>query len=147
MSAAQSPAARITASRAFRAVAEAVVPEAARLDDAGWAELAGLVAHALDRRPPAVRRQLRAFLGLLDAAACLRFGRRLHRLDPDRRARLLRAVQDAPLLLVRRGMWGLRTLVLLGYYGRPAAAAEIGYRADPRGWAARGRPDVRSEAP
>jgi hypothetical protein len=34
-------------------------------------------------------------------------------------------------------MWGLRTLFLLGYYSRPAAAREIGYRADPRGWDAR----------
>src|SRR2546422_3095313 len=52
---------------------------------------------------------------------------------------LFRSIERAPLLLMRRGLWGLRTLAFMGYYGRPAAAREIGYRADPRGW------DVRSE--
>ena len=42
----------------------------------------------------------------------------------------LRASSTLPLLLLRRGFWGLRTLVFLGYYARPEAAAEIGYRAD-----------------
>jgi hypothetical protein len=35
-------------------------------------------------------------------------------------------------------MWGLRTLILMGYYARPAAAAEVGGSAHRRGWAARG---------
>ena len=43
-------------------------------------------------------------------------------------------MQDAPLLLLRRGFWGLRTLIFMGYYGRDAARDAIGYRADPRGW-------------
>jgi hypothetical protein len=43
-------------------------------------------------------------------------------------------LETARLVLVRRGFWGLRTLILMGYYGRPAAAAAIGYRADPQGW-------------
>jgi len=58
-------------------------------------------------------------------------------LDPARRARFLDSLQTSRLLLARRGIWGLRTLVLMGYYGRPRAAAAIGYRADPRGWEAR----------
>jgi len=66
-----------------------------------------------------------------------RFGRPFTSLEPSRRGSFLGAVQDAPWLLVRRGFWGLRTLVFLGYYGRPAAGAEIGYRAHPRGWEAR----------
>src|SRR5207244_1401337 len=57
--------------------------------------------------------------------------------DPARRARFLDSLQTSRLLLARRGIWGLRTLVLMGYYGRPRAAAAIGYRADPRGWEAR----------
>jgi len=48
---------------------------------------------------------------------------------PTRRANFLDRLQRAPLLLLRRGLWGVRTLILMGYYGRPAAAKEIGYRA------------------
>ena len=47
------------------------------------------------------------------------------------------------MLLVRRGFWGLRTMIYLGYYSRGAAPAEIGYRAHVRGWQARQEPDER----
>src|SRR5207245_33002 len=80
-------------------------------------------------------------LAILDWLPLVRYGRRLRALDGARRARVLSLLQRAPSLLIRRGFWGVRTLVLLAYYGRPAAAAAIGYRADPRGWDARERAD------
>ena len=121
----------------FRAVATCVVPEAGRLDAAQWDEVEAIVARAIAARPRGVRRQVALFLELLEWLPLFRYGRRLSRLDPARRARFLALVQRAPLLLLRRGFWGVRTLVLMGYYGRPAAAADIGYRADARGWEAR----------
>ncbi len=121
----------------FRAVATCVVPEAARLEAAQWDEVEAIVARAIAARPRAVRRQLALFLELLEWLPLLRYGRRLSRLDPARRARVLDVLQRAPMLLLRRGFWGVRTLILMGYYGRPAAAAAIGYRADPRGWEVR----------
>ena len=113
------------------------MPEARQLPPEEWAALERIVEAALAERPPALWRQLALFLLVLEWAPLLRWGRRLSALDPERRTRFLEAVQAAPLLLLRRGFWGLRTLVFLGYYGRPAAAGEIGYRADPRGWALR----------
>ncbi|HEU5262853.1 MAG TPA: gluconate 2-dehydrogenase subunit 3 family protein [Gemmatimonadales bacterium] len=123
--------------RVFRAVAATVVPEAAQLDAAGWAEVEKIVERALADRPVALRRKLMAFLGVVEWMPLLRYGRRFSTLDSARRERLLSAFERAPLLLIRRGFWGVRTLVFMGYYGRPAAAAVIGYRADPRGWEAR----------
>ena len=124
-------------SPAFRAVATCVVPEASRLDAAQWDEMAAIVARAIAARPRAMQRQLALFLILLEWFPLVRYGRRLSRLDPARRTKFLDRLQRSPLLLLRRGFWGVRTLVLMGYYGRPAAAAEIGYRADARGWEAR----------
>lgn len=121
----------------FRAVATCVVPEASRLDAAQWDELEAIVARAIAARPRAVQRQLAVFLILLEWLPLLRYGRRLSRLDPARRTKFLDHIQRGPLLLLRRGFWGVRTLILMGYYGRPAAVAEIGYRADVRGWEAR----------
>ncbi|HEY6109556.1 MAG TPA: hypothetical protein VIV56_11720 [Gemmatimonadales bacterium] len=121
----------------LRAIGVTVVPEATRLDEAGWAAIEGTVAAALASRPAALQRQFLLFLRVLEWLPLVRFGRRFTRLDPARRTRVLKSLQDAPLLLVRRGMWGLRTLLLMGYYGRPEARDEIGYRADPRGWTAR----------
>jgi len=121
----------------FRAVATCVVPEAAQLDAAQWDEMEAIVARAIAARPRAVQRQLALFFILLEWLPLLRYARRLSRLDPARKTKFLDRLQRAPMLLLRRGFWGVRTLILMGYYGRPAAAAEIVYCADVRGWEAR----------
>jgi hypothetical protein len=121
----------------FRAVAATVVPEAEGLDAAGWAELERLVEKSLEPRDEAVKRQLGLLFRVIELLPLLRFGRPFARLRPAERARFLAALEDAPLLLLRRGFWGLRTLVYLGYYARPEAGREIGYAAHPRGWEAR----------
>lgn len=126
----------------FRAFAVAVVPQAASLSEAGWREAEEIVAGAIAQRPAGLQRQLLLFLRILNAAPVVRFGRTLTALDPARRARVLAAFQDSPLLLLRRGFWGWRTLVYMGYYARPEAAAEIGYRAHLRGWTARAPREV-----
>lgn len=122
---------------AFRAIATTVVPEAASLDADGWMELERIVEQALASRPPRLQRQLVILIRAIEWLPLLRYGRRFTQLEGERRARVLVALQESPLLLLRRGFWGLRTLALMGYYARPAAAASIGYRADPRGWEAR----------
>lgn len=121
----------------FRAVAQTVVPEAASLREPEWQALETIVERALASRPPALQRQLVTLIRLIQWLPLLRYARPFTALDPARRTRLLRALQDAPVLLVRRGFWGLRTLVLMGYYARAEAAAVIGYRAQARGWEAR----------
>jgi hypothetical protein len=121
----------------FRAFATTVVPEAAALTATTWAEVEGLVEAALAPRSRAMRRQIQLLLRVVEMLPLLRYGRRFTELDAERRTRVVAALSDAPLLLLRRGLWGLRTLALLGYYARPEARAEIGYRADARGWEAR----------
>lgn len=122
----------------FRAVVRTVVPEAEELDPAAWDDLEGLVSESLRDRPPELLRGLRLFLRLVEWAPLFRFGRPFTRLDRDRRARFLAGLQTSRAAVVRVGFWGLRTLALLGYYGREPAAESIGYRPDPRGWEARG---------
>ncbi len=121
----------------FRALGTTIVPEAQHLSAADWLEVEQIVERGLASRPPSIRRQLRLFVRILDLLPLFRFGRRFRGLDPERRTRFLLAIQDAPLLLLRRGFWGIRTLVYMGYYGRAGARNEIGYRAEPRGWEAR----------
>ena len=121
----------------FRAIANTVVPEAAQLDAGAWSEAERLIESALAVRPPGVRRQIQMFIRIVEWVPLARFGRRFTALDAERRTRVLLALQSSPLLLLRRGLWGLRTLAFIGYYARPAARAAIGYRADARGWEAR----------
>lgn len=121
----------------FRAVAETVVPETASLGPDGWRELRDVVESALAARPEALRRQLVTFLRLIEYLPLLRHLRRFSRLAPAARTALLARVETSRFLLVRRGFWGLRTLVLLGYYTRDDVQGALGYRAHADGWSAR----------
>ena len=121
----------------LRVIGVTVVPEAAQLDEQEWVALEEIVRGALVSRPRALQRQFVLLVRGIQWLAVLRYGRRFTALDPRRREQFLNQLQNAPLLIVRRGIWGLRTLLLMGYYGRRAAARAIGYRADPRGWKAR----------
>ncbi|UCC83784.1 MAG: hypothetical protein JSW46_02295 [Gemmatimonadota bacterium] len=91
------------------------------------------------RPTPALRRQLRLFLRLVEWLPLFRYGHRFSTLEPGRRARFLASLQNSRVDRIRVGFWGLRTLALLGYYGRAAAAAAIGYHPHARGWEAVGR--------
>ncbi|HEY7684750.1 MAG TPA: hypothetical protein VH833_01465 [Gemmatimonadales bacterium] len=121
----------------LRAIGATVVPEAGRLDEAEWTALERIVADALAARPRAVRRQVLLFVRLVQWLPLVRHGRRFTQLNADDRTRFLETLQNSAILLLRRGCWGVRTLLLMGYYGRPEAARAIGYAADPRGWEAR----------
>ena len=121
----------------FRAVASTVVTETGALDEAGWARLEAIVEQALADRPAKMQRQLIVFIRLIDGMALARHGRKLAALPLDKRVRLLQRLQDAPVLLLRRGFWGLRTLVYMGWYAQPETAGRIGYQGHIRGWPAR----------
>ena len=122
----------------FRALATTVVPEAAVLDEHEWGEVERIVEEALATKSAKVRRQVVIFLRLVQLVPAERYGRPFTRLAPARRAAFAAGLERSRLHMIRRGFWGLRTLILMGYYGRPEAAAVVGYRAHPDGWAHRG---------
>ena len=121
----------------FRALAASFVPETAAAAPAEWAALETTVERALAARPASLRRRLALLIRGLDLLARLRLGRGLAALDGARRAAFLERVAASPLPLLRRGVWGLRTLVMLGWYTQPSVTRAIGYRAEPAGWDAR----------
>lgn len=96
------------------------------------------MAEALAPRPPGVRRQIALFVRVVGLVAFLRHGRRLESLAPERLRALLAGLERSPLLLLRRGTWGLRTLAFMGYYAQAEVRLELGYGAALRGWADRG---------
>jgi hypothetical protein len=120
----------------FRAVVSTIVPEAAALDGRGWHDLHQVVEALLRDRPESLKRQLRFFLGAIQWLPVVRYGRPFTRLNDAARTRVLAHLENDPIQKVRVGFWGLRTIVLAGYYGRPQAADAIGYAASARGWEA-----------
>ncbi len=122
---------------AFRALAISFIPETARADAAQWTALEQTIERTLAARPPRLRRQIALFVRLLDAWARFRHGHGLAALDAVRRTDLLARFAASRFLLFRRGVWGLRTLVMLGWYTQPQVVLALGYRAGAAGWEAR----------
>jgi len=117
----------------LRAVTVACVPAAAHLDERAWVRAEAIVSDTLAQRPASVRSQLVLFVRVLSLLAFLRFGRGLAALDPERTLKLLSTLERAPVLLLRRGTWGLRTLAFMGVYAQPEVRRRIGYAAGCRG--------------
>jgi len=118
-------------------LAIAFVPELARATSVEWSALEDAIEQAVARRPAALRRRLASLIRLIDWLARLRYGRGLVRLEAAARDHLLESLAVSHFTLLRRGIWGLRTLVMLGWYTQAGVAERLGYRASALGWAAR----------
>lgn len=121
----------------FRAVVCTVVPEALALDETQWPALEQTIAVGLAHKPRRIARQLRVFLFVVELLPTARYGQRFSRLTPAQRNTFCSWLEKSGVRLIRKGFWGLRTIALLGYYARPGAAEEVGYRASALGWQAR----------
>ena len=121
----------------LRAMGAVVLPATEALDEEGWRRAQGIIEHALATRPAGVKRQIRLFLRLVNLLPFLTTGQAFQRLSPERRASFLERLQRSRLLPVRRGVWGIRTLLFMGYYLQDPVRERIGYRARPGGWLAR----------
>lgn len=111
-------------------VAESITPEIVSLDSGGRARMAAIIDTALMDRDATTRTQFGTFLTVIRLAPVLRFGRAFDRLDADRRNAVLRWFQDCPVSLLRKGFWGLKVLVFMGYYGQEENWNQIGYAPD-----------------
>lgn len=108
-------------------LAARIVPPTTSLDEAGRERFRAIIAHALSAREPAMVRQLKLFLTVLRLAPKLRFGVTLDNLDAERQDAVLRAFQDSPLAKLRQGMWGVKTLIFMGYYAQPEVSPSLRY--------------------
>jgi hypothetical protein len=86
------------------------------------------VRRTLGARPKSLQRQFALFLAVVRWLPALRFGAPIESLAPEKQDAALRWFQNAPISLLRKGFWGLKTIVYLGYYGQPGVAARLGWK-------------------
>ena len=127
----------------LRAIGSVVIPSANGLDEEGWNRVERIIEGALASKPAGIKRQIRLFLRLVNVLPILSTGRTLTKLSLEKRAGFLRRLHCSPLMPLRRGMWGIRTLLFMGYYNQGRVRAGIGYAADPRGWTAHSGNELR----
>ena len=111
----------------LQVLAARIVPETTDLDAAGLSRFFGIIDGALQDRPASVRRQFAVFLGLLRWAPLARYGSPLDKLRTARQDAVLRWFEDCPVSLLRKGFWGLKAMVFMGYYGQPETNELVGY--------------------
>jgi hypothetical protein len=114
----------------LQVLAARIVPETTDLDAAGLSRFFGIIDGALQDRPASVRRQFATFLGALRWAPLARYGSPFERLRDDRQDAVLRWFEDCPVSLLRKGVWGLKAMVFMGYYGQPETNELVGYAPD-----------------
>jgi len=114
-------------------LAPRIAPGVTQLDERGRGEFLRLVEEAVDSRTALVQRQISLFLSVLRWAPVLRWGAPLDRLDAARQDAALKWFHSCPVPLLRSGFWGVKTLVLLGYYGQPEIGPSLGYRPEKNG--------------
>ncbi len=112
----------------FLAFAARVAPAMRALDAGAEARALALVEDLLADRPARTRRELALFLWLVRWVPALLLLRPFDRLPPARQDAVIGWLQDAPLATLRSGLWGLKTLAFLAYYGSPETGEAIGYR-------------------
>lgn len=120
----------------LRPFVETFVPATRGMDADRYEALVAHVDERLAAEPPALTRQLRTLVLLLHFLPLLLHLRTFAGLTAVQRQRFLERVQDGPVGLLRVGVWGLRTLVFVGWYADPEVGRNLGWRANPRGWAA-----------
>lgn len=113
--------------RILLTVADRIVPEMAEMDQAGRERFLEIVEATLMTRSPSIRRQFGVFLNILNLSPIPTRFRSLMRLSPEARDLMLRKFQYSSSKLLRIGLWGLKTLIFMGYYGQEAVKRKIGF--------------------
>jgi hypothetical protein len=118
----------------LRAIGSVVLPSPEALDEEGWREAESIIEGALAKKSAGVKLQLQLFLRAVNLLPLATTGKTLVGLPLDRRRVFLERLHRSPLLPLRRGLWGVRTLLFMGYYNQDQIRKGIGYDADPWGW-------------
>lgn len=105
-----------------------IVPEIEKLDPEGQNKFLSAVDEALAGRDIGLQKQFKLFLDVVKFKPLLGHGRTFDKLKPEVQDKVLRGFEDNKVSLLRSGIWGLRTLIFMGYYGRVVDWEQIGYR-------------------
>lgn len=114
--------------RTFLAAAECIVPDEPGSPGAGSEVVLRVADRMIGMRPAADQRKIATFLRAIERVPRLRYGARFSALSLERRSAVLAFFESTRLHpLLRVGTFGLKTFVLMGYYGSELAWGEMHY--------------------
>lgn len=104
-----------------------IVPESAAATPDVRRGLVAIIDGMLERQPRSQQLQFKLLLFALRWMTVPFTLHRLEKLPAGWQDFLLRRLEGAPLTILRVGIWGLKTLVFMGYYGQQGVIAQIHY--------------------
>lgn len=108
-------------------LAARIIPEVASAELDVKRSFTTTIDQALRLQPPAQRFLFKLLLFALQWMTVPFTLRRLDHLPPGWQDALLRLLENAPLRILRAGVWGVKTLVFMGYYGQETVERRIQY--------------------
>jgi hypothetical protein len=108
-------------------LAACIVPESAGAPPQVTGPLLAAVDEELGPRPRLQQLEFKLLLFAIRWMTVPFTLRRFERLPPERQAAWLSFLESAPLTMLRVGIWGLKTLVFLGYYTQAGVLQRILY--------------------
>ncbi|HYB10773.1 MAG TPA: hypothetical protein VEJ16_13980 [Alphaproteobacteria bacterium] len=113
--------------RFLLSLASRIVPEVKDAEDEVKNGLVSSVDHALALQTSTSRLLFKFLLFVLQWVTVPFTLHRLERLPPKWQDAVLEFFENAPLTVVRAGIWGVKTLIYLGYYGQESVERRIQY--------------------
>ncbi len=108
-------------------LAKRIVPDIATLPEEEQMGVIGRIDDALASREPALRLQFLAFLKILKLSSLPRHFKTFDRIKPEQQDVMIKKFEDHAISKLRSGIWGVRTLIFMGYYGNPDRASQFHY--------------------
>lgn len=111
----------------FLAIAEEIIPADDSGPGAGTIATAALADWAIARLDPSLQKLLVVFLTVWEFLGILFAGKPFTSLSSEARQRQMRWFESAPLPRLRTGFFGIRAMILMGFYCREDVWPSIGY--------------------
>lgn len=114
-------------------IARRIVPDLASFNPKEESDFLTEVEQSLAVRAKSMRKQFALFLFVIRWIPLLRWGKTFDRLPAEKQDSILKWLQNSSPSLIRKGFWGLKVLVYLGFYGNPDRWSSLGYAPSFRG--------------
>ncbi|MCP3924444.1 MAG: hypothetical protein GY714_17870 [Desulfobacterales bacterium] len=110
----------------YFALISTIIPEATDLTMKNFLDM-------VEVKSPVVKKQFKLFLTVIQIISIIRYLKKFELLNPEKREKLFRFLENFPVGKIRLGFWGLRSMVLLSHYGSHAHSKKIGFTGPTKG--------------
>ena len=111
----------------FQALQHCLIPRSQKFNDVQKQDSIKLVNDFVGKMPAATQRKLSLFFKVINLISVATGSHLFQNLSSEKRTKVMHLFFDSPVGLLRKGFWGVSTLVKLSVFGQPSLYTDIGY--------------------